>query len=132
METKKQPGASQTNAITIFFDGAGCRPDGEGSGYAWFCPDSNDRLVKRVPHLTNNQAEYQGFIAALQYVREDAVVEICTDSELIYAQFLGIYRAKDPALQALLSEVHTLVLNKRLKVTLKWLPRGQNLAGKLL
>ena len=118
--------------MKMFFDGAGCRPNGEGSGFAWLCPDTNERHVERVKGLTNNQAEYKGFLAALQHIREGSTVEMFSDSQLICSQFSGQYRVKDYALQELLSEVLALILNKRLKITLQWVPRAQNLAGKLL
>src|ERR1035438_4217424 len=64
MESGNQGGsnklAAESKTIKMFFDGAGCRPNGEGSGFAWICPDSNEKLVQRVPGLTNNQAEYRG------------------------------------------------------------------------
>ncbi len=132
METEKQAEVSQANVIRMFFDGAGCRPDGEGSGYAWVCPDSNERLVKRVAGLTNNQAEYRGFLSALEYPPEGAIVDMCSDSQLICSQFSGAYRVKDEALQILLSEVRAVISRKRLQLTLRWVPRNQNLAGKLL
>jgi len=134
MKAKNQERGTQprTKPRRMFFDGAGCRPGGEGSGFAWICPDTNQRHVERVKGLTNNQAEYKGFLAALQHLPEDSTVEMFSDSQLICSQFTGQYRVKDYALQELLSEVLALILNKRLKVTLQWVPRSQNLAGKLL
>lgn len=136
MKTERQNStqSSQHSAtlLKMFFDGAGCRPNGEGSGFAWFCPDTNQRFVERVKNLTNNQAEYRAFLAALEHVPQDSTVLMFSDSQLICSQFAGQYRVKDYALQELLSQVLALILNKRLKVTLQWVPRAQNLAGKLL
>jgi ribonuclease HI len=130
--TQSQDAALAVKPLTIFFDGAGCRPSGDGSGYAWLCPDTGQRHVERIKGLTNNQAEYKGFIAALQHAPDDSAVEMFSDSQLICAQFAGDYRVKDPALQELVSEVLSLILNKRLKVNLQWVPRNRNRAGKLL
>jgi len=137
MESEKQSESNQkvvpvSKTIKMFFDGAGCRPNGEGSGFAWICPDSNEKLVQRVPGLTNNQAEYKGFLAALEHVPADRAVEIFSDSQLICSQFSGHYRVRDEALQELLSEVRALIASKSLRVTLNWVPRSRNLAGKLL
>lgn len=106
--------------------------NGEGSGYAWICSDSNERSIRRVPGLTNNQAEYKGFLAALEHVPSDRTVEFFSDSQLICSQFSGQYRVRDEELQKLLSEVHALIASKSLKVTLIWVPRSRNIAGKLL
>lgn len=133
-ETQTQSNNSTHDAkpLRMFFDGAGCRPNGEGSGFAWICPETGHRQIERVRGLTNNQAEYRAFLAALRHVPDGSSVEMFSDSQLICSQFDGQYRVKDYALQELLSEVLALILNKRLKVTLQWVPRNLNLAGKLL
>src|SRR6266849_8308554 len=132
--TKRQSEESTQIAkpLTMFFDGAGCRPDGDGSGFAWLCPDTGQRHVERMKGLTNNQAEYRAFLAALQNVPAGSTVEMFSDSQLICSQFTGNYRVKDYALQELLSEILALILHKQLKVKLQWVPRSRNLAGKLL
>jgi len=122
----------ESKKIKMFFDGAGCRPNGEGSGYAWICLESNERFVRRVPGLTNNQAEYKGFYAVLEHVPVDSQVDAYSDSQLLCFQFYGNYRVKDEGLQKCLAEIHSLISSKRLKVTLTWVPRARNLAGKLL
>jgi ribonuclease HI len=132
MRTQSQDVTLGTKPLTMFFDGAGCRPDGDGSGVAWLCPETGQRHVERVKGLTNNQAEYRAFLAALQSIPEGSTVEMFSDSELICSQFAGKYRVKDHALHELLSEVLALIMNKQLKVKLQWVPRSRNLAGKLL
>jgi ribonuclease HI len=136
MKSNRQEQSNSSSPISkpirMFFDGAGCRVNGEGSGFAWFCPDTGQKHVERVKGLTNNQAEYKGFIEALKHVPEDSVVDFFSDSQLICAQYSGDFRVKDYALQQLLSEVLALILSKRLKMTLHWVPRNQNLAGKFL
>ncbi len=130
--TQSKTSAQNVKPLTVFFDGAGCRPNGEGSGFAWVCPETGQRHVERVKGLTNNQAEYKAFLAAVQSVPDGSTVEMFSDSELICSQFNGYYRVKDYALQGLLSEILALILNKQLKLKLQWVPRSQNLAGKLL
>src|ERR1039458_1107601 len=116
-----QSDKSQQDAkpLTMFFDGAGCRPDGDGSGFAWLCPDTGQRHVERVKGLTNNQAEYRAFLAALQNVPQSSTVEMFSDSQLVCSQFAGDYRVKDAALQELLSEILALIMHKQLKVKLQ-------------
>jgi ribonuclease HI len=130
--TRSQNLAHQAKPLTMFFDGAGCRPNGDGSGFAWLCPDTGQRYVERVKGLTNNQAEYRAFLAALESVPQGSAVEMFSDSQLICSQFAGDYRVKDSALQELLSAIEALILSNHLKVKLQWVPRGRNLAGKLL
>jgi len=131
-QTQLSASGTDGKPIRMFFDGAGCRPDGDGSGFAWICPDTGERHIERVKGLTNNQAEYKAFLAALQHAPDASSVEMFSDSQLICAQFSGQFRVKDDVLQELLFEVLALIQNKRLKVALQWVPRNRNLAGKLL
>lgn len=136
MKSKRQcestNSVQQSLPIQIYFDGSGCRPNGEGSGFAWVRRDTSQRHVEREKGLTNNQAEYRGFLAALQQMPDGSDVEVFSDSQLICSQFTGDFRVKDSELQDLLSKVQAMIASKRLKVTLQWVPRSQNLAGKLL
>src|SRR5215467_5872664 len=122
MEAEQQPqmGSSlhDSKTLTMYFDGAGCRPNGEGSGFAWICPETGQRRVERVKELTNNQAEYRGFLAAVQSVPQGSTVEMFSDSELVCSQFNGHFRVKDYELQELLAEILTLIFSKNLKLKL--------------
>jgi len=68
------------------------------------------RISKRIGRTTNNQAEYQAVIAALEEaVRLGAAgVEIKSDSELVVKQVSGRYRVKHPALKPLYRQVKEL------------------------
>ena len=118
--------------LTVFIDGAGSRPDGAGSGFAWLCTTTKEKRIEMIPGLTNNQAEYRAFIAALTALEQGCRAEFFSDSQVLCCQYDGSYRVKDPALAELLAQVRLLVKEKCLIVTLKWVPRARNLAGKLL
>jgi ribonuclease HI len=118
--------------IRIHADGAGARPDGKGSGFAWLNLDTGEKHIEQHPGLTNNVAEYRGVISALKPVPKGSVVELCVDSSLVVSQLRGEYRIRDPKLERLATEVKTLVELKNLTLTVKWVPRAENLAGKLL
>ena len=47
-----------SEVVRIYTDGAGKRPDGNGSGFAWVREDTRERHVERIPGLSNNEAEY--------------------------------------------------------------------------
>ena len=133
MKNKKtKPLKQKVKPLAVYFDGAGCRPNGDGSGFAWVCPDTGHKDVVRMRGLTNNQAEYKAFHAALQNVPDGSTVQMFSDSQLICSQFSGDWRTKDPDLQLLLSQAYGLIRDKKLTVQLQWLPRSQNLAGKLI
>jgi ribonuclease HI len=118
--------------VRIFCDGAGARLDGTGSGFAWLRPDTGEKHVERQDGLTNNEAEYRSLLSAAQNLTDGSQAEIFTDSELMCRQFNGTAKVLDHKLQALLSDVRTTIGRKRLSITLQWISRQQNLAGKLL
>jgi ribonuclease HI len=118
--------------ILIYVDGAGCRPDGKGSGFAWIHPSSGEQHIEQIDGLTNNQAEYRALISALVALPNGSSAQIFTDSQVMWSQVIGKYRVHHPELADLLLQVRTTIKQKSLNIDLKWVPRNRNLAGKLL
>ena len=60
-------------------------------------------LSQYLGHQTNNFAEYQGLIAALEYAIEHGhkALKVISDSELLVRQIKGIYKVKNATLQEL-------------------------------
>ena len=62
---------------------------------------------------TNNEAEYQGVIFALNYLKDNNVhassVTFVLDSELIVKQITGVYKVKQEHLQTLKTKVLVLI-----------------------
>ncbi|MEK7087296.1 MAG: ribonuclease HI family protein [Patescibacteria group bacterium] len=91
-------------------------------------------LLKEYSHylgeVTNNQAEYEGVIFALQKAKQLKIkeIELRVDSELIGRQLLGEYKIKDPDLQLLFIKAWNLRLDYE-KVDIKIIPREQNKAA---
>jgi probable phosphoglycerate mutase len=53
-----------------------------------------------LPHATNNVAEYQGLIAALEWCADQGATEVTirSDSLLLVQQMKGVYKVKNPGL----------------------------------
>jgi len=68
-------------------------------------------LSEYLGHQTNNFAEYQGLIAALEYVlqRGPKALKLISDSELLVKQIKGIYKVKNPTLQDLHARAKALI-----------------------
>jgi len=126
------PPVTAHGPFRIFVDGGGKRPDGTGSGYAFFNQTTGEKRVRWVDGLTNNEAEYRAIIYALCNIPRRERAEILSDSELVVNQFNGKWAINDPKLQRLLNRCLEVVEMHRLRVTLKWIPREQNLADRLL
>src|SRR5271156_1020154 len=92
--------------LVAFSDG-GARGNPGPSGYGVVIQDESGRKVAALSeylgHQTNNFAEYQGLIAALEYAIEHGpkALKLISDSELLVRQIKGIYKVKNAVLQDL-------------------------------
>src|SRR5437868_6680111 len=99
-------------AIQIYTDGSGCRPDGTGSCFAWLRENGSQPAIIRIfkeDRLTNNQAEYKAILSALESVPLASIVEILTDSENTCFQLRGERRVKHPKLAELHSQIQKMI-----------------------
>jgi ribonuclease HI len=113
-------------------DGSGSRPDGTGSGFAWVRIGTEEQRVYRVDGLTNNQAEYRALLSVLKHLNYGNEARIFTDSQLVCQQFNRRWSINDPKLIRLLDRAEELIEDKQLEIDVQWIPREQNVAGKLL
>jgi len=85
----------------------GARGNPGPAGYGVVIQDESGRKVAHLSeylgHQTNNFAEYQGLIAALEYALQHGpkALKLISDSELLVRQIKGIYKVKNAALQDL-------------------------------
>jgi ribonuclease HI len=99
--------------LLIYSDG-GARGNPGPAAAAFLALDENATILHASAHFigirTNNQAEYEALISALEYtlnVQADEVV--CRlDSELVTRQMRGEYSVKNPELRILYLKAHAL------------------------
>jgi ribonuclease HI len=114
--------------LVAFIDG-GARGNPGPSGYGVVIQDEAGRKVaalgEYLGHQTNNFAEYQGLIAALEYAVGNGhkALKVISDSELLVRQIKGIYKVKNAALQDLHARA------KELIAKLDWFSIGHVLRG---
>ena len=93
----------------------GARGNPGPAGYGVVIQDESGRKVATLSeylgHQTNNFAEYQGLIAALEYAIKHGpkALKVISDSELLVRQIKGIYRVKHPTLQDLHARAKELI-----------------------
>jgi ribonuclease HI len=98
----------------------GARGNPGPAGYGVVIKDEKGQKVAALSqylgHQTNNFAEYQGLIAALEYAIEHGqkALKVISDSELLVRQIKGIYKVKN----ATLHELHGRA--KQLIAQLEW------------
>jgi ribonuclease HI len=85
----------------------GARGNPGPAGYGVVIKDETGRKVAALSeylgHQTNNFAEYQGLIAALEYALKNGpkALKLISDSELLVRQIKGIYKVKNEVLKDL-------------------------------
>ena len=118
------------NKTIIYADGGG-RDNAGPSSVGVVIADDTGKILKEYSHYlgeaTNNQAEYEAVIFALQKAKQLKIknTELRIDSELVGKQLLGKYKIKDPDLQPLFIKSWNLRLDFE-KVDIKIIPREQN------
>ncbi|MBV9341122.1 MAG: ribonuclease HI family protein [Acidobacteria bacterium] len=94
------------NHLIAHTDG-GARGNPGPAGYGVIIHDSKGQKVaalsKYLGRQTNNVAEYQALIAALEYAvsKGPKALKVISDSELLVRQIQGIYKVKEPTLRDL-------------------------------
>ncbi|HXJ86075.1 MAG TPA: ribonuclease HI family protein [Candidatus Binatia bacterium] len=102
------------NCLIAYTDG-GARGNPGPSGYGVVIKDATGKriagLSEYLGHQTNNFAEYQGLIAALEYALQHGpkALKVVSDSELLVRQIKGIYKVKNPILQDLHARAKELI-----------------------
>ena len=100
--------------LVAHIDG-GARGNPGPSGYGVVIQDEGGRRVAALSeylgHQTNNFAEYQGLIGALEYAIEHGpkALTVISDSELLVRQINGIYKVKNPTLKDLHARAKDLI-----------------------
>ncbi|APX96455.1 ribonuclease HI [Natronorubrum daqingense] len=113
----------------VYFDGA-CRGNPGPAATGWLIV-TGDGIVaeggERIGTATNNQAEYEALIEALEAAREYGYDEIHVrgDSELIVKQVRGEYNTNNPELREKRVTVHELLTSFD-EWTLEHVPREVN------
>ncbi|MDE1766383.1 MAG: reverse transcriptase-like protein [Thaumarchaeota archaeon] len=114
--------------LSIFVDGSG----GPSSGFGFFVKETGDSFYQKESNMTNNQAEYRAIIAALKkYLDSGDEITIYSDSKNTVSQLNHEFAINSEQLRALAMEAWQLI-GKYKTLQIKWIPRNENLAGKML
>jgi len=114
--------------VSIYVDGAG----GKKSGFGFFVKETGESFYEEKSNITNNQAEYLAIIAALKKFQDSSVqIVIFSDSKNTVNQLNHEFAINNEQLRALAQEAW-LLIPKIPQLEIKWIPRKENLAGKML
>lgn len=114
--------------ISVYVDGSG----GENSGYGFFVKETGESFYEKKPNITNNQAEYMAIISALKkFVGSDDEITIFSDSKNTISQLNHDFAINNEQLRTLAQEAWK-IIGEFSNLKLTWVPRKENLAGKML
>jgi ribonuclease HI len=123
--------------IIIYTDGGSRGNPGQAAIGVVFCNEKGQVCKKYSEYLgdnlTNNEAEYQAVVFALQKFKalfgkklaESSEVEMRMDSELLVKQLNGEYKVMEPKIQELFLKVWNLKIDFK-KVKFNHIPREKN------
>ncbi|MCX5802112.1 MAG: ribonuclease HI family protein [Proteobacteria bacterium] len=120
----------------IYIDGASSGNPGEsGAGIIVFDNNGNELFRDSIylGQMTNNMAEYEALIFALQKAKKSLIkkVSVYTDSLLVTNQIHGKYKVKNTKLRKYVEETKNIIRNFN-SFALKYIPREENkIADKL-
>ncbi len=123
---------STQTVYSVYTDGGSRGNPGPAAyGFVIYGPDGGllEEGSRYIGETTNNQAEYQGIVAALeslQHIHLAAPVVCHLDSQLVVRQINGQYRMKNADLQPWLQKIHTLKGQLPVTVTFIDIPREMN------
>jgi len=114
--------------ISIYVDGSG----GTNSGYGYFVKETGESFYEKKSDLTNNQAEYLAIISALKkFVNSAEEMTIYSDSKNNVNQLNHEFAINNEELRNLAREAWG-IIGKISHLSIIWVPRKENFAGKML
>lgn len=133
---------TDNSTLVIHTDG-GARGNPGPAAIGYIIESPSGEILKQqgtvLGETTNNTAEYQAVIHSLTWIKQNLVqnppttLSFYLDSNLVVNQVLGVYKIKEPHLQNLASQIHTLLKDLKVQYTFTHIPRAQNsVADKLV
>ncbi len=114
--------------LSIYVDGSG----GENSGYGYFIKETSESFYEKKPNITNNQAEYMAVLSALKKLGQTSdEITIYSDSKVMVSQLNHQFAINSEPLRELARQAWPL-MSKVPNLKVVWIPRSENLAGKML
>lgn len=122
-----------SHSFFIYTDG-GARGNPGPAAFAVIIKNQNHKEIQRISRFlgkeTNNQAEYEGVIAALLWLKKrgikDSKVYFYLDSELVVKQLKGEYKIKNEGLKPLFWRARELMMEMGLDIDLQAVKREFN------
>jgi ribonuclease HI len=106
--------------------------DGSGDGHSVALFPDDEVYFMYEKGASNNDAEFNAVILALQNLPRHAAARVRTDSQAVVWHLTTGNRTRNPSFIRKGAEIQELILEKGLHVEIEWIPRQQNPADRLL
>jgi ribonuclease HI len=106
--------------------------DGSGDGHSVALFPDDDVYFMYEKGASNNEAEFNAIILALQNLPEQSHARIRTDSQTVVWHLTSENRTRPPAFVKKAVEIQELIIDRKLAVEIQWIPRKHNTADRLL
>lgn len=114
--------------LSVYVDGSG----GPNGGFGFFVKETGESFYEKKSEITNNQAEYMAIISALnKFVDSNEEIKIFSDSKNTVNQLNHEFAINNEQLRDLAREAWN-IMGKFSNLSIQWVPRKENLAGKML
>jgi ribonuclease HI len=122
---ERHQGPAIPDRIDITVDGSG-----DGHSVALFPDDEVYFMYEKG--ASNNDAEFNAVILALQNLPHHAAARVKTDSQAVVWHLTTGNQTRNPSFIRKGAEIQHLILEKELRIDIQWIPRQQNPADRLL
>ncbi len=106
--------------------------DGSGDGHSIALFPDEEVFFSYERGASNNEAEFNAVILALENLPDYSHARIRTDSQVVVWHLSREERARRPSFIRKRAVVQDLILQKNLKIDIQWIPRKQNRADRFL
>ena len=106
--------------------------DGSGDGHSVAQFPDDEVYFMYEKGVSNNEAEFNAVILALENLPPRSHARIRTDSQTVVWHLTGEGRSRSPAFVKKSIEIQDLICGKELNIEIQWIPRRHNTADRLL
>jgi ribonuclease HI len=106
--------------------------DGSGDGHSIALFPNDEVFFSYERGASNNEAEFNAVILALENLPDRSSARISTDSQVVVWHLSGSERSRRPTFMKKRLLIQDLILEKNLRVDIQWIPRKQNHADRFL
>jgi ribonuclease HI len=129
---RSHPGLMLPSADTPHPERLDITVDGSGDGHSVALFPDDEVYFMYEKGASNNEAEFNAIILALENLPERSHARIKTDSQTVVWHLTSENRSKPPAFVKKAMKIQEIIVDRELTIEIQWVPRRYNTADRLL